>query len=69
MWLHKSGGREHGGSAPLARRFDRGPRGPYAEIVGEMPNSHRQFLISFERGEADWTLLGVSGGADLPAVK
>ena len=40
-----------------------------AEIVGEMPDSHRQFLISFERGEADWTLLGVSRAADLPAVK
>ncbi len=40
-----------------------------AEIVSEMPDSHRQFLLSFERGEADWTLLGVSGAPDLPAVK
>jgi predicted nucleotidyltransferase component of viral defense system len=40
-----------------------------AEIVGNMPDSHRQFLISFEHGEPDWTLLGVPGAAELPAVK
>jgi predicted nucleotidyltransferase component of viral defense system len=40
-----------------------------ASIVGNMPDAHRQFLISFERGEPDWTLLGVPGAADLPAVK
>jgi hypothetical protein len=40
-----------------------------AEIVGKMPESHRQFLISFERGAPDWALLGVSGAAELPAVK
>jgi hypothetical protein len=38
-------------------------------IVGEMPEPHRRFLISFERGEPDWTLLGVPGAAELPAVK
>jgi predicted nucleotidyltransferase component of viral defense system len=40
-----------------------------AEIVGKMPNAHRRFLISFERGEPDWALLGVPGAAELPAVK
>ena len=34
-----------------------------------MPDSHRQFLVSFERGEPDWTLLDVPGAAELPAVK
>jgi predicted nucleotidyltransferase component of viral defense system len=40
-----------------------------AEIVGKMPDSHRRFLVSFERGEPDWALLDVSGAAELPAVK
>lgn len=40
-----------------------------AEIVGKMPPAHRQFLISFERGEPGWTLLGVPEAANLPAVK
>ncbi len=40
-----------------------------AEIVGNMPDEHRQFLISFEGGEPDWKLLGVPHAADLPAVK
>jgi hypothetical protein len=40
-----------------------------AEIVGNMPVSHRQFLTSFERGDPDWAILGVSGVAELPAVK
>lgn len=39
-----------------------------ADIVGEMPDEHRRFLISFERGEPDWSLLGVPGAAELPAV-
>ena len=39
------------------------------QIVGKMPESHRRFLISFERGAPDWTLLGVAGAAELPAVK
>jgi predicted nucleotidyltransferase component of viral defense system len=39
------------------------------EIVGNMPDSHRRFLISFERGEPDWALLGVPVAAELPAVK
>jgi predicted nucleotidyltransferase component of viral defense system len=38
-------------------------------IVGNMPEAHRRFLISFERGEPNWSLLSVPGVADLPAVK
>jgi hypothetical protein len=29
------------------------------QIAGGMPDGHRQFLISFERGKPDWSLLGV----------
>lgn len=39
-----------------------------AEIVGNMPSDHRRFLISFERGEPEWKLLGVPGAPELPAV-
>ncbi|QOG21763.1 nucleotidyl transferase AbiEii/AbiGii toxin family protein [Bradyrhizobium sp. SEMIA] len=39
------------------------------EIVGKMPEAHRKFLVSFERGEPDWDLLGIPAAADLPAVK
>lgn len=39
------------------------------DIIGKMPDAHRRFLLSFERGEPDWTLLGVEGAKDLPAVK
>jgi predicted nucleotidyltransferase component of viral defense system len=38
-------------------------------IVGKMPDTHRRFLISFERGDPDWTLLGAPAAAGLPAVK
>jgi len=37
--------------------------------VGGMPDEHRRFLVSFERGAPDWPLLGVDGIADLPAVR
>lgn len=40
-----------------------------ADIVGKMPDAHRRFLIAFKRGEPQWDLLGLSGIADLPAVK
>lgn len=39
------------------------------DIVGQMPQEHRQFMISFERGTPEWDLLDVPGAADLPAVK
>ena len=38
-------------------------------IVGEMPDDHRRFLMSFERGEPEWVLLGLPDVAELPAVK
>jgi len=41
-------------------------------VIGNMPDDHRKFLISFERGEPDWTLLGlenVENIRDLPAVR
>jgi hypothetical protein len=34
-----------------------------------MPDGHRRFLVSFERGEPDWPLLGLNGVAELPAVR
>lgn len=38
-------------------------------IVGKMPEKHKQFLISFEAGEPDWSLLDVDDVEKLPAVK
>lgn len=40
-----------------------------AIMVGDMPDAHRRFLISFTRGEPDWSLLGLPEVANLPAVK
>jgi predicted nucleotidyltransferase component of viral defense system len=40
-----------------------------ARLVGEMPEAHRHFLLSFKRGEPDWNLLGSPHVADLPAVR
>lgn len=40
-----------------------------AAIVGGMPEEYRRFLISFERGEPEWPLLGMNGAAALPAVR
>ena len=40
-----------------------------AAIVGAMPYVHRQFLLSFKRGEPDWALLGIPGASELPAVQ
>lgn len=34
-----------------------------------MPKNHKQFLISFKRGEPDWTLLGLPAARELPAVR
>ncbi|SDG87871.1 Nucleotidyl transferase AbiEii toxin, Type IV TA system [Bradyrhizobium sp. Rc2d] len=39
------------------------------EIVGKMPDDHRKFLVSFEREQPDWNLLGLPSAANLPAVK
>jgi predicted nucleotidyltransferase component of viral defense system len=40
-----------------------------AEIVGDMPLPHRHFLVLFERGRPDWSLLGLPGVQELPAVR
>jgi predicted nucleotidyltransferase component of viral defense system len=40
-----------------------------AEIISDMPDEHRKFLLSFERGEPDWDLLGIPKVAELPAVR
>lgn len=39
------------------------------EVVGKMPRSHRDLLLSFKRGEPDWALLGIAGIEKLPAVR
>jgi predicted nucleotidyltransferase component of viral defense system len=38
-------------------------------VVGRMPEQHRQFLLSFERGKPEWSLLELPGASDLPAVR
>jgi len=40
-----------------------------AGIAGSMPTAHRQFLLSFKRGEPDWALLDLLRAKDLPAVR
>jgi predicted nucleotidyltransferase component of viral defense system len=40
-----------------------------SEIVGKMPVEHKRFLVSVKRGEPDWSLLGLPGAKDLPAVR
>lgn len=40
-----------------------------SEVVGSMPDSHRQFLLAFELGEPDWSTIGLEAAADLPAVR
>lgn len=40
-----------------------------ATIIGEMPDEHKRFLISFERGEPEWTLLDIDHAPQLPAVR
>src|SRR5712664_4073587 len=38
-------------------------------VVGGMSADHRKFLVSFERGNPDWELLGLPNVPDLPAVR
>ena len=38
-------------------------------MVKRMPDEHRRFLLSFKKGEPDWSLLGVAEAANLPAVR
>lgn len=40
-----------------------------ADIVGNMPRSHKDLLLSFVAGEPDWSLIDVPHAADLPAVR
>jgi predicted nucleotidyltransferase component of viral defense system len=40
-----------------------------SEIVGSMPDPHRQFLLAFERGEPDWSTIDLKAAANLPAVR
>ena len=37
-------------------------------IIKQMPTAHRTFLISFERGEPQWSLFGLAKAAKLPAI-
>jgi predicted nucleotidyltransferase component of viral defense system len=39
------------------------------QAVGAMPEAHRRFPVSFERGEYDWDALGVDKIDQLPAVR
>uniref|UniRef100_UPI003209E13D nucleotidyl transferase AbiEii/AbiGii toxin family protein n=1 Tax=Bradyrhizobium sp. Oc8 TaxID=2876780 RepID=UPI003209E13D len=39
------------------------------DVVGSMPDPHKQFLLSFERGEPDWKLIELPSAAGLPAIK
>ncbi len=38
------------------------------DIVGDMPERHREFLIGFEKGAPDWSLLTIPHAVLLPAV-
>lgn len=40
-----------------------------ADLIGNMPDAHRDFLIGFERGAPDWSLIGIDHARDLPAVR
>jgi predicted nucleotidyltransferase component of viral defense system len=40
-----------------------------SDIVGTMPDDHKKFLLSFERGTPDWKLIDLPGAAELPAIK
>jgi hypothetical protein len=40
-----------------------------ADIVGNMPQAHKDTLISFQAGEPDWSLLDVPNAEHLPAVR
>ena len=40
-----------------------------ASVVGQMPERHRRFLLSFEEGAPEWSLLDVPSAGTLPAVR
>jgi predicted nucleotidyltransferase component of viral defense system len=39
------------------------------EVVADMPEDHKNFLLSFERGKPEWNLIGLPDAAKLPAIK
>jgi predicted nucleotidyltransferase component of viral defense system len=40
-----------------------------AILIGGMPDRHKTFLLGFERGEPDWSLLHVPHASSLPAIR
>lgn len=38
-------------------------------IVGNMPDGRRRFLVSFERSSPGWSLVGLDGDSELPAIR
>lgn len=38
------------------------------QIIGRMPERHKTFLIGFEAGTPDWSLLNVPHASELPAI-
>lgn len=38
-------------------------------LIGAMPDHHREFLIGFELGEPDWSLMKIGHVAELPAIR
>ncbi len=38
-------------------------------LVRQMPDEHRRFLVSFERGDPDWSILNLQHVPELPAVR
>lgn len=40
-----------------------------AMLIGGMPDQHRDFLIGFEQGKPDWSLLKIPHIAQLPAIR
>ncbi len=39
------------------------------EMIGRMPDAHREFLQTFAKGASEWKLLKLSNIGDLPAVR
>lgn len=39
-----------------------------ATLIGAMPQRHKDFLVGFERGAPDWSLLAIPHASELPAV-
>lgn len=39
------------------------------DVTGNMPDHHKEFLVSFYSRTPDWQLLGLEGVSELPAIK